>query len=244
MGRLRRAVVALVCGWALLAAPVEAGTRIGVSFGALTSRFADGGGDPGTLEREPRRAWGGGGGLVVEHALVGPFALVAGLEYAKLADVARVTNHGLQFFNGGQAYEFRTLWTIDQDVLLVPLRIEYRRGPLRVGLGPQVRYLARAWREGSEFELVPLPLAPGRPAAAPAAQIFEDVGTFSGSGDATKFYERWTLSALASVGVAWPMAGHELRAELRGFTDLSDATKDLGGGERASVFQAVVGALW
>ncbi len=244
MGGLRRAAIAAACGWALLAAPAEARTRIGLAAGALSSRFADGSGEPGVLEREARRAWGGGGGVVVEHALGGPLALVLGLEYASLPDLARVTNHGLQFFNGGQAYEFRTVWAIDQDVVLLPVRLEYRRGPLRAGFGPQVRYLAKAWREGSEFELVPLPAPPGRPAATPAAQIFEDVGTFSGSGDATRFYERWTLSALASVGLAWPVAGHELRAELRGFTDLSDATKDLGGGERASVFQAVVGVLW
>lgn len=244
MRGLRRAAATVACGWLLLAVPAEAGPRIGFTLGALSSRFADGGGDPGVLEREPRRGWGGGGGFVVEHSLAGPFALVAGLEYAKLPDVARVTNHGLQFFNGGQAYEFRTVWTIDQDVVLVPVRLEYRRGPLRAGLGPQARYLLKAWREGSEFELVPLPSALGRPGAAPAAQIFEDVGTFSGSGDATRFYERWTFSALATVGLAWPVAGHELRAELRGFADLSDATKDLGGGERASVFQVVVGALW
>lgn len=244
MDGLRRAAFAVAVACALLAAPAEARTRVGLAAGALSSRFADGGGDPGALEREPRRAWGGGGGIVVQHALGGPFALIAGLEYAKLPDLARVTNHGLQFFNGGQAYEFRTVWAIDQDVLLVPLRIEYRRGPLRVGLGPQVRYLAKAWRQGSEFELVPLPLAPGRPAAAPAAQIFEDVGTFSGSGDATRFYERWTFSATASVGLAWPVAGHELRTELRGFTDLSDATKDLGGGERARVLQLVLAGWW
>lgn len=244
MGRLCRAAVAAAVGWTLVTAPVSAGTRIGLSAGALSARFADGSGDPGALEREPRRAWGGGGGLVGEHALAGPFALVAGLELAKLPDVARVTNHGLQFFNGGQAYEFRTVWTIDQVVVLLPLRVEYRRGPLRVGLGPQARYLAKAWRDGSEFELAPLPPAPGRPAAAPAAQIFEDVGTFSGSGDATTLYERWTFSALATVGLARPVAGHELRAELRGFADLTDATKDLGGGERASLFQLVVGALW
>jgi hypothetical protein len=91
---------------------------------------------------------------------------------------------------------------------------------------------------------VPLPLVPGRPAAAPAAQIFEDVGTFSGEGDATRFPERWTFSALATAGVALPVAGHELRAERRGFADLTDATKDLGGGEHASVIQVVVGALW
>jgi hypothetical protein len=79
---------------------------------------------------------------VVEHALAGPFARVAGLEYAKLPDVAQVTNHGLLFFNGAHAYEFRTVWTIGQDVVLLPLRLEHRRGPLRVGLGPQVRCLA------------------------------------------------------------------------------------------------------
>lgn len=243
MRTLSRVAVVAALGW-LLAAPAGAGTRIGLSAGALSARFADGGGDPGALEREPRRAWGGGGGLRVEHALAGAFALVAGLEYAKLPDVARVTNHGVQFFNGGQAYEFRTVWTIGQDVVLLPARVEYRRGPLRAGLGPQVRYLAKAWREGSEFDLVPLPPAPGRPAASPAAQIFEDVGTFAGSGDVTRFYERWTFSAHAAVGFAWPAAGHELRAELRGFADLTDATKDLGGGERAAVFQAAVGALW
>lgn len=159
--------VAVALGWLLCAAPTEAGTRVGLSAGALCARFANGGGDPGQLEREPRWAWGGGGGLVVEHALSGPFAFVAGLEYARLPDVARVTNHGVQFFSGGQGYELRALWTIEQDVVLLPLRLEYRRGPLRAGGGPQVRYLVRARREGSESEFVPLTPLYGRPAAAP-----------------------------------------------------------------------------
>lgn len=236
--------VAVAIAWLLWWAPAEAGTRVGLSAAGLSARFANGGGDPGQLEREPRRAWGGGGGLVLEHALNGPFAFVAGLEYARLPDVARVTNHGVQFFSGGQGYELRALWTLEQDVVLLPLRLEYRRGPLRVGGGPQVRYLARARRQASESEFVPLTPVFGRPAAAPAAQIFEDVGTFSGSGDATRFYERWTFSALASAGVAWPAGGHELRGELRGCTDLTDATPELGGGERATVFQVVVSALW
>lgn len=245
--RIVALLLVLAAGSAAAAGPAGAGARVGISAGVLASRFADGNGNLGGLEREPRRAWGGLAGLVAEQALGSGFALAAGLEYAETPDVARVTHHGLQFFNGGTAYEARTLWTIRQHALLLPLRVEYRRGPLRVGLGPQLRYLLSAARTSSEFEwvetgsLVPSPNAP-RPA--PTAQIFEDVGTFDGAGDATSLYERCTLSALASLGVAWPAGGHELRAELRGWTDATRATKDLGGGEKATTFQLVLAGLW
>jgi len=245
----RKAAAGLLMTVALAAAPAAgaAPVRVGIEAGVLSARFADGSAGSPTISRDPRRAWGGAVELFAEHSLPGPFALVAGVGYAEPPDVAHVQDHEFLFFNGGQAYEFTALWTIRQHVLTVPLRLEYRRGPFRAGAGPQARYLVSAWRTGSDAGLAPVGgLVPssGRRSPAPAAQIFEEVGTFQGSGDATRLYRRWTFSALASVGLAIPVGGHELRAEVRGWTHLASATKDLGGGERARVVQLGLGALW
>lgn len=246
-GRLGGMLLVALCLGSPAASPAAAGIRWGVSGGPLVSRFADAGGDPAGLSREPKLGWSGGLGVVAAAPLSDRFGLVAGLEYAEVSDLARVTNHSIQFVVDGRLLEMQALWKIRQHALVVPVLLEYRRGPLRVGAGPGLRFLFEASRTSSEFRMVdagPAPAPAGAAQFAPAAQIFEEVGTFAGRGDATSFYERLTASALGSLGAAWPAGANEARAELRVSTDLGKASTELAGGERATTVQLRVSVLW
>lgn len=243
--RTQAIVVLLVLGTlAASAAPVHAGTRVGLMAGPLAARFANGSGDQRPLARAPATGWSGGGGLVVERPLAPNLAVLAGIEYAQAPDRARLA---MTLDSGGGPVTTSALWDIRQHNLLLPVSLKWRRGPLHVAAGPQLRYLLSASRTTSDLRRDPASAAqprPNRPRPAPAANIFEQAGTFDGDGDATVLYERWTLSAMASLGFTKPVGRHDLRAEVRAWTDVSRTTQHLGGGERATAFQLLLGAFW
>lgn len=219
------------------ASPGAAATRLGAVAGAHSGLFSGGTDDTGMLHRESRWAWAGGGGLRVEHALSPRLALATGIEYVETPDVARLES----------TLVGSVTWRIRRHEVAVPLLVELRRGPWRAGLGPQVRYLLSARRTSEDFEPVAQPAATAaasRPIARPAAQIFEEVGTFDGSGDATDFYERWTVALQGGVGRAWAAGGHELRADLRAAFDLTSAGDRFGGDLRGAWAGFAIGLLW
>jgi len=220
-----------------IATSAGAGPRFGAVAGPLASRFGGGTDDFGLLTREARRTWGGGGGLRIENRLSPGVAFATGVEYVEAPDVARLATPA----------SGRVTWRIRRHEVAVPLVVELHRGAWRAGLGPQVRYLLSARRTSEDYEAPVLPgpqAAPARPGAAPAAQIFEEVGTFDGSGDATGFYQRWTLALQAGIGRAWAADRHELRADVRAGVDLTEASDRFGDGLRGTSVGFTLGLLW
>jgi outer membrane protein with beta-barrel domain len=109
--------------------------------------------------------------------------------------------------------------------LSVPLRIEMAPFPSRrwtIEAGPDPQFLLQAVAIGSSS----VTHVSGQPRRAqPAAQIFEQVGTFDHR-DATGLYHRWNLVLSAGAGVDMAARGHVVTLRLRydhGVTNVQDA---------------------
>ena len=137
----------------------------------------------------------------------------------------------------GSSIEFRA---IEHRVsVALPVRVVFRLpGPFRLGIGPEVRYLARATAQ-SVYDSGAQPLASSQRTARLAAAIFEGA-----SADITRNHQRWSWAAQGSFGLAWPMDRHEGRFDLRYAHGLSDPLTAADASVTPRGLQCVLGLSW
>jgi hypothetical protein len=242
---------------ACLVVPARAGVRFGVEGGlqiaGLRGAFPDLAALPlpglghGHLEVSNREASATGElGLVLEVPLRGPWAVTGGLAYAPLIDT-----HPYEYgYESGNSHVTETgdLRT-HLRMMTLPVRLEWRHGAGRLGLGPEVRYLVAAERDLHDVDKriigVLLNLAdPGGGRASAYSFHFPAASKFTVDGDVTDRYERWSLAASAVAGLEKPLRRQAVRCDLRWIEGLTNVSKSPGVTQRTRAVQLVVGLLW
>jgi hypothetical protein len=243
-------VVAAMLVPAAVAAAAPARVRVGVEGGwsytgvsnSLFGRLFD-------EESAFQPAWSAG--IAVDVPLAARFTLATGLryvEYGEQVDVTFVTilptDPPTPVPSG--TLEIHNTWRY----LAVPVRVKFRpvadRG-LFVSLGPEIGYLLEMVNEtemdGQELATsASVPAArSARIAAAPAGQIFEQVGTFD---QFKKFYNRWNLALAGGLGWEFPLWSHEAAVEVRYAEGVLDMAKSTSVTQRSRGLEAVLGLRW
>ena len=236
MRRELRTIGALAMLALLIPHPAAATLRWGMTAGPQWSRFGGLGAQSGTSGLEvsqPRWEIGPMFGLTLALP-AGPVTIET---ECQLVDQRNVVTFVSAFVPGGGAY--RLGLTEHHLSVAVPARLSFRLPHgLRLGAGPEVRYLARATQQSRIESLEILPVAAQHPAG-PAAIIFEDL-----SPDVTRYYHRWTAAIQGSMGVSWPLAEHQGRFDVRYSQALTEASKQLANGAKAQGIQGVLGFAW
>jgi hypothetical protein len=219
-----------------------AAARLGVEVAGLEGKLTRGSGDsPDLLDDPPMRiAWAVG--PTVEWPLVGRWSLGTGLRYVRINEDEDLT---LTVTGGGSTTVMRGNVRMDWHWIALPLRASFRAvGPLVIEAGPEARYLVHARmrsRQDASITTTPDPIRSFHPA--PAAAIFEEVGTLGGDRDLTGLYERFDLAITAGAGLNRPLAGHVVSLRGRYAHGLLDLAK--GSMERsARAFELGLGWSW
>jgi hypothetical protein len=192
---------------ALAIVPVNAESRFGVHGGlqlaGVTYRpdFAF------DHDMKLRPSWSAGVQWLVPVAAL---ELETGLRYVEYGDKLKIR---FDVTDGSYEFETHQVWRY----VTVPALLRYRPPTthgLFVSVGPEIGYLLQVWSH--ETIKTTGALTPSRTGvkngATPAADIFEDVGTFN---DQTRFYERWNLAVSGGLGLDFPIAGRTGEAQLR-----------------------------
>jgi hypothetical protein len=242
---------------ACLVMPARAGVRFGVEgglqIGGLRGSFADLAALP--LPElpydylkilHPGESTTGRIGLIAEVPLRGPWAVTAGLAYAPLMDT-HYYEYGYEWGStiSTEAGALRT----HLRMMTLPVRLEWRHGAWRLGLGPEVRYLAAAKRDLHDVDVRRMGVLlnqadPGRGRA--SENSIEDAAAyrFTVDGDVTDCYERWSLAASAVAGLQKPVGRHAVRCDLRWIEGLTNLSALPGLSQRTRAVELGVGLLW
>ncbi len=185
-------------------------------------------------------------GATAQWGLAQNWALVSGLRYLEATPNKAF---GLTFSGTGGSStlsgEMRERW----HWLAVPVHARVMPGasPFSIEAGPEVQVLLVA-RSRTNFE-VPSSLrsAGGATQAirlAPAADIFEDVGTLAGDRDVTDRYHRVNVVLGGGVSYAWPAGMGHVTAHARGGFGLNDLMKSEAIVRRTRTMEVGVGWQW
>jgi hypothetical protein len=189
------------------------------------------------LESRYRPAWSLGPVVVVP--LGSRLSAAAGLRYIEYGDRFGFT---LSDADGPVfSMSVHTVW----KYLSLPAQVRIRPlagRRLYLALGPEVGYLLEARSlEHLEF-LRGYALPAVQHAARPAANIFEDIGTFGP--DQTRLYYRWNLALAGGLGYEFPVGPHAGLAEARYTHGLTDIARPGSLVRRTRGFEALLGFLW
>jgi hypothetical protein len=202
----------------LLVTPAFTAPRFGVQGGIVGARITSDI-DPDHVKYRP--SWSAGVDALLP---MGPIQLATGVRYIEYGEAFDLE---FEITNGSEvsSFSFRDhqVW----QYLSLPLIARYapsRAHGMFLGVGPEVGYLANVkltlTENGSETTFHAQ--APhGRREGVRMAQIFEDIGTF----DPTQLYERWNVSACASIGWTLPVSVHQSEFEFRYTHGLTDILK-------------------
>jgi hypothetical protein len=129
-------------------------------------------------------------------------------------------------------------------MLALPMRVEWRRGRGRFGLGPEVRYLLDARRDNEDVIRTAIGVAPNlaQPAASSIAQVA--VMELPMVGSVTNLYSRWSIGVSGALGIKLPMDHHTTCFDMRWSEGLTNISKMTGAPERTRAVQFGVGLLW
>jgi hypothetical protein len=195
----------------------------------------------------PDRPYGRGWsvGATAEWTPAPTWTVVSGLRYLEAGQSQTLTITG-----SGTGGPFTAVGHLHDTWhwLAVPLRARVTpwAPPLSLEVGPEVQVLLAA-KSQQELDLGTQALratGDGSPTVrwAPAAQIFEEVGTFGGDRDVTDRYRRVNVVLGGGVSFAWPARSGHIVAHARCGFGLNDLMKS---GAIASRTRAVeVGAGW
>jgi hypothetical protein len=187
------------------------------------------------LDTDYRPAWSAG--LALDVPLAPQLSIGAGLRYIEYGEQAEVD---IVSIAGGAHYERHWTWRY----VAIPVHLRFRPAFARgffVGAGPEVGYLLTMRHEES-VTVWGIPVTAGRPAAGPAATIFEDVGTFFS--DPRGAYRPWNLALSGGVGYEFPFVGHKGIVEARYAHGLLDIARSDRLESQTRGFEALVGFLW
>ncbi len=227
------AIVALAAPGLVL--PVQAaprlspGVQLGLNVNEATSHLAD---NPFGFHPALTTAWSAGATLEVPVAR--RFSLASGLRYVEYGDRQEVSFAiGLDpGVSTTLTFKSRMAWRYVAVPVLLRFRPISSRG-LFLEAGPEAGYLitvaARTDVTGLDsnpYVPTPVAFAARRPGARPAANIFEEVGTFDSRG-LVRYYERFNVSLAGGAGWELPWRGHTAVVEARythGRTDIAKSS--------------------
>lgn len=226
-------IVILSCS---LVTGAQARVRLGLEAG-LNQAKATWAIDPDILDLDTdyRPAWSAG--VALDVPLASQLSIGSGLRYIEYGDRMEV---GIVSVGGGAHFERHWAWRY----LALPVHLRFRPAAARgffVGAGPEVGYLLTVWHQ-EDVTNRGAPFAVNRPAAGPAANIFEDVGTFFS--DPRGAYRPWNLALSGGVGYEFPLAGHTGIVEARYAHGLLDIARSDQLKRQTRGFEALLGFLW
>jgi hypothetical protein len=244
-GAMRLRLVTLAVAGALALAAVATATpgpvRVGIEGGF------DYAGVSGSLfghlfDRESAFRPTGSVGVTVDMPLRKRLTLATGLRYVEYAEQVEVTlvsalpTDPPSYLHG--TFTFHNTWRY----LAIPARVKYDLLPGRglfVSLGPEAGYLLDVATD-VEAGTQQVVYAPGL-AAAPASQIFEQIGTFD---DFQCYFNRWNVALVGGLGWTFPLASHAGTVEVRYAEGVLDMAKSASVTQRTRGFEGVLGLRW